>query len=191
MPGTDTVPRHRVFISYHDGRRDGGVGDYEYRVLFEQRFAGSAEAFVSGAVQDGDIDLTLSTDATRQRIREEYLRNTSVTVVLVGARTWQRKHVDWEIGASLRHTAFNPRSGVLGILLPTYPGYPRQYNPHTIPPRLHDNLECGYATLHPWSDDPAQVKTWIHQAFARRNEVLPDNSRTQFARNRAGPSWTE
>ena len=191
MEGTNPPPRHRVFVSYHDGRRDGGTGDYAYRILFEQRFSGSTEAFICAAVQDGDIDLSISTEVTRQRIRDEYLRNSSVTVVLVGARTWQRKHVDWEIGSSLRHTAFNSRSGLLGILLPTYPGYPARYNPHTIPPRLYDNLQCGYATLHPWTDDPAQLKVWIHEAFLRKDRVIPHNSRVHFAQNRTGPSWID
>ena len=182
--------RHRVFISYHDGRKDPSTGgDLLWRERFEAIFHHHAEVLISGAVQEGDIDPMIRTDTIRQRIRDEYLRNTSVTVVLVGERTWQRKHVDWEIGSSLRHTEFNPRSGLLGILLPSYPGYPRSYNPKTIPPRLHDNVECGFATLHWWSEDPLTVKNWIHQAYLRKNTVLPDNSRDQFARNRIGTHW--
>ena len=67
-----------------------------------------------------------------------------MTVVLIGAETWKRKHVDWEIGASIRETEHNPRSGLLGILLPTYPrphGEPNNYFPNTIPPRLYDNTD--------------------------------------------------
>lgn len=188
---SELIPRHRVFISYHDGRKNPEQGgDYGFRVLFEQQFAVAAEALISGAVRDGDIDPDLQTDTTRQRIRDEYLRNTSVTIVLVGARTWQRKHVDWEIGSSIRHTQYNSRSGLLGILLPSYPGFPKHYDPQTIPPRLYDNIVCGYATLHAWTDDATAVKAWIHEAFLRRDRVQPDNSRIQFGRNWTGERWS-
>jgi hypothetical protein len=187
-----SVPRHRVFISYHDGRKNPAEGgDYSFRVIFEQVFGVATEVLVSGAVRDGDIDLSISTETTRQRIRDGYLRNTSVTVVLVGARTWQRKHVDWEIGSSIRDTEFNRRSGLLGILLPSYPGFPDRYNPYTIPPRLHDNIECRFAALHPWTMDHNTMKQWIHEAYLRRTEILPDNSRPQFANNRTGERWAE
>jgi hypothetical protein len=188
------MPRHRTFISYHDGRPnlDQG-GDYEYRDFFERLFSDISEAFVSGAVQDGDIDLGISTDTTRRLIRDKYLRNTTVTLVLIGARTWQRKHVDWEIGSSIRHTEHNPRSGLLGIFLPTSPGTRDSrglhYDPHTIPPRLYDNVECGYAQLYDWTTDPAQVRMWIHEAFIRKDQVLPVNRRPHFGRNWTGDRW--
>ncbi|MFD1692700.1 TIR domain-containing protein [Azotobacter chroococcum] len=104
--------RHRVFVSYHHALDEG------YKRLFEQRFGNTFGAIVPGSVQVGDINPYLSTDTIRQKIRDEYLRDTSVTVVLIGAETWQRKHVDWEIGSSIRHTQFNSRSGLLGIILP-------------------------------------------------------------------------
>ena len=77
---------------------------------------------------------------TLQRIREDYIAQVSVTVVLIGCCTWQRKYVDWEIGASLRDTTTNPRCGLLGILLPNHPDHETgRCNPSLIPPRLADN----------------------------------------------------
>ncbi len=127
--------RHRVFISYHHAL------DESYKDTFELSFGNVFGAIVPGSVSNGDIDPNLPADTIRQKIRDEYLRDTSVTVVLIGAQTWQRKHIDWEIGSSIRQTKANPRSGLLGILLPTYPrNDPSKYNPHTIPPRLYDNI---------------------------------------------------
>lgn len=191
------VPRHRTFISYHDGRLNPGQGgDYEYRLYFERLFSKISEAFVPGAVRDGDIEPGIPVERTRQLIRDNYLRDTTVTLVLIGARTWQRKHVDWEIGSSIRHTEHSPRSGLLGIFLPTYPGTRDsqgvfRYDQYTIPPRLHDNVECGYAMLYPWTNDPAKVRVWIHEAFLRKNkpDLNPVNSRLPFANNRAGDQW--
>ena len=147
---------------------------------------------VSQSVQIGDIDANLKVDTIRRKIRDEYLRDSTVTVVLIGEETWKRKHVDWEIGASIRDTEFNPRSGLLGILLPTYPrpaGEPTKYNPYTIPPRLHDNIECGFAKIYNWSDNPNVVQQWIHEAFNRRKTEIPDNSYPSFVNNRSGERW--
>ena len=178
--------RHRVFVSYHHTR------DENYKKIFELRFGNAFGAIIPGSVQVGDINPDLPTETIRQKIRDEYLRDTSVTVVLIGAETWQRKHIDWEIGSSIRHTQFNPRSGLLGILLPAYPRPASgSYNPYTIPPRLHDNIRCGFATIHNWSEDAAVVQNWIHDAYLRKSRVNPDNSRDSFGKNRTGTSWSE
>lgn len=178
--------RHKVFVSYHHEL------DESYRKIFELRFGNAFGAIVPGSVKDGDIDPNLAPETIRQKIRDNYLRDTSVTVVLIGAITWQRKHVDWEIASSIRQTEYNPRSGLLGILLPTYPRpAPTKYNPHTIPPRLHDNIACGFASIHNWSNDAAAVQDWIHKAYLRKSVKVPDNSRPTFGRNHTGTGWTD
>lgn len=177
-------PRHKVFVSYHH------ANDQHYRDSFEELFANQHDIMLSKSVQIGDIPENMKTETIRQKIRDEYLRDSTVTVVLVGSQTWQRKHVDWEIGSSIRHTLHNPRSGLLGILLPTYvkPG-PNKYDPYTIPPRLHYNIECGFANLYDWSNDPSKVQAWIHQAFLQRDKKAPDNTLDSFANNRTGDRW--
>jgi hypothetical protein len=178
--------RHKVFVSYHHAL------DESYKKIFELRFGNAFGAIIPGSVNDGDIDTSLQADTIRQKIRDEYLQDTSVTVVLIGVQTWQRRHVDWEIGSSIRDTKNNPRSGLLGILLPAYPRADRsKYNPRTIPPRLHDNIACGFASIHNWSEDGATVQDWIHQAYIRKSTMLPDNSRAQFVYNRSGDAWTD
>lgn len=178
--------RHKVFVSYHHAL------DESYKDSFERRFGSMFQTIVPGSVNDGDIDPNLPTETIRQKIRDEYLRDTSVTVVLIGAQTWQRKHIDWEIGSSIRQTKTNPRSGLLGILLPSYPrNDPSKYNRHTIPPRLYDNIQCGFAAIYNWSEDANTVQGWIHQAYVRRSTKEPDNSRASFGKNRTGTEWSD
>jgi len=132
----------------------------------------------------------LKPEIIRQKIRDKYLRDSTVTVVLIGTETWKRKHVDWEIGSSIRQTAYNPRSGLLGILLPSYPSsYPNPFNLKTIPPRLYKNVEKGYAKLYKWSTNPQLVKEWIDEAFKNRKTIIPDNSYPSFVNNRTGHQW--
>ena len=176
------VPRHKVFVSYHHD------GDEGYKNTF-CRMLGTD--IIDKSVEDGDINPYVKTETIRQKIRDEFIADATVTVVLVGKCTWQRKHVDWEIGSSLRDTKKNSRCGLLGILLPShYDSGKDNYRRKLIPPRLADN--CGdndsFASIYkwpePWSTD--RVRRWIHAAFKRRSSVIPDNSRPQFGRNRSG-----
>ena len=182
-------PRHKTFVSYHH------ANDQAHKRRFDLLFGDRFDILERGSVELGEIDPNLQTETIRQKIRDEYLRDCSVTVVLVGVDTWRRKHVDWEIGATLRDTVHNPRGGLLGILLPTYQRAHASslrvgrdgavaYVHDSIPKRLHDNVVCGYATLHRWSEEPEEVQGWIHAAYLRKSQILPDNSSPAFGRNR-------
>ena len=123
--------RHKVFLSFHH-RLDEDYKDTFCKLL--------GTGIVDKSVEDGDIDPGLKVDTVRSRIRDDFIADATVTVVLVGRCTWQRKHVDWEIGSSLRDTKKNSRCGLLGILLPSHPDHGRpEYRSRLIPPRLADN----------------------------------------------------
>lgn len=176
MPQT---PRHKVFISFHHD-------DQKYKDRFVQMMQGDV---VDKSVEDGDIDDQNKTETIRRRIRDDFIADATVTVVLIGPCTWQRKHVDWEIGSSLRDTEKNPRCGLLGILLPNHPNFgARTFNRRLIPPRLADNRtrNDSYALIYDWESQATNIRKWIHQAFLRRDGTPPNNSREQFSRNRSG-----
>ena len=176
------APRHRVFISFH--HQDQEYKDWLVRTM--------SEDIVDESVGDGDIDDGhLATETIRERIRDRFIRGATVTVVLVGPCTWQRKHVDWEIGSSLRRTRLNSRCGMLGILLPNHSDYGMaQYRLNLVPPRLADNVTGSdpYARVYPWPSDHrmSPVRGWIHTAFERRDRAPPTNRRRQFRYNRSG-----
>lgn len=171
------MERHKVFISYHH------ANDENYKIRFERLFSVQLDAFISRSVQVGDINPDISDETIRQKIRDEYLRDSTVTVVLIGSETFKRKHVDWEISSTLRDTEFNPRGGLLGILLPTFSSYPN-VNLNLIPQRLADNVSNGYAKIIPWTDNVNLLKAEIHLAFIKRRSVIPDNSAPLFKNNR-------
>lgn len=171
--------RHKVFISYHH------ANDEAYRNKFERMMVDQTDGMVSRSVNIGDIPDGLKTETIRQKIRDQYLRDSTVTVVLIGTHTWGRKHVDWEISSSIRQTEFNPRSGLLGILLPSHPDYRKaRFQQDLLPPRLVANVDCEFAAVYDWSDNPLQIQGWIHDAFFRRNTKIPDNSQDMFKKNR-------
>lgn len=177
--------RHNIYISYHHGQDDKYKDKFiENTLLVEKTISTRDEYF-------GNISPDTSIERTNILIRERFLKNTTVTVVLIGADSWKRKHTDWEISASLIDTAYQGRSGLVGILLPTHPDFNAdKISPFTIPPRLHDNVEHKYAKLHKWTDDPIQIQAWIHESFSNRQKLQPDNSRPAHTSNRFGhSSW--
>lgn len=103
-----TLPKHKVFISYHH------ANDQAYKEALIK-----SDIFIDGSVDTGDIDESLSDQAIRQKIRDEYLKDSSVTILLVGTETKNRKHVDWEIYSSMYDGQVNKKSGVLVINLPS------------------------------------------------------------------------
>lgn len=179
-------PKYKVFVSYHHSRED-----QEYRDHLEETLMANQDVVLMKPVPISSIDHNLDPESIQKKIREEYLKDSTVTIVLIGAETWQQKNVDWEINASLRELPQHSKSGLLGIILPTYHSKDRtqQYNPYTIPPRLYDNVKCGFASIHNWDTDPFITQKWIHDAFERRTRFDPDNSHPIFADNLLGSEW--
>ena len=68
------------------------------------------------SVDTGDIDDTfLSDEQIRTKIRDNYLKDTTVTIVLVGWNAQSRKHIDWEIYSSMYDGKINQQSGIVVI----------------------------------------------------------------------------
>ena len=183
---TNQIPKDKVFISYY--HKD----DEEYKERLVQALDSK---FIDKSVSPGDIhDEGLPLDEIRRRIRDNHIADATVSIVLIGPSTWQRKHVDWEISASLIHRPNNPRCGVLGLLLPTHMDYGKrrsERNPRLIPPRLARNIGGSdpFAVIYDWPKNNLSKKVLpkIHTAFLRRNQSpWPDDGLHLFRDNRSG-----
>lgn len=172
--------RHKTFVSYHHAD-EAEVSD------FINHFDHDYDVFISrgiGASMAGDVINSTNPDYIKQRIRDLYLRDSSVTLVLVGAETWGRRYVDWEVAASLRNTSNSVRNGLLAITLPSIAGLPRE-----LPPRVADNVDSSdnlaYARWMKYPQDVASLGRMIDDAYVRRSthDHLVDNSRPLRQRN--------
>lgn len=103
---------HRVFISYHH------VNDQEYKEELVT-WAEKNDIFIDWSVDIGDIPDNLTDQQIREIIRDEYLRDSSVTILLVGTETKYRKHIDWELYSSMYDGKVSKKSGIIVINLPT------------------------------------------------------------------------
>jgi hypothetical protein len=106
-------------------------------------------------------------DSTIYKIVRTKMRNCSVTIILIGNETGNRKWIDWEIWASLRaynhptdpFKSFKP-NGLLAIFLPR--------KKHVIPERLQDNIDSGYAVSMKWENLERDFERKVNFAFWRR-----------------------
>jgi hypothetical protein len=80
-----TTSKHKVFISYHHGDKtiDPRCGRF-WKERFEHLFHNNYEVLITKSVQEGDIKDGIATETTRQKIRDEFISEATVTVVLIG-----------------------------------------------------------------------------------------------------------
>ena len=103
---------HKVFISYHH------ENDQRYKEdLLKMR--DRSDLFVDKSVNAGEISDDWSPETIRKEIRDEYLRDSTVTILLCGEETRHRKHIDWELKTSMIDGQKNGKSGILVITLPS------------------------------------------------------------------------
>jgi len=102
---------HKVFISHHH------ANDQRYKDALVDLGEGNS-IFVDRSVDTGDIPGDWTDEQIRRSIRDRYLRDPTVTIVLVGSETRRRKHIDWEIHSSIYDGSVNKRSGIVAVNLP-------------------------------------------------------------------------
>lgn len=104
--------KHKVFISYHH------YNDQAYKNELI-RLNNLHNIFIDASVDTGDISDDLEDQRIREIIRDDYLKDSTVTILLVGTDTKKRKHIDWEIFSSMFDGKVNKKSGILVINLPS------------------------------------------------------------------------
>ena len=75
---------HKVFISYHHAK------DQYYKECLVN-MGKQYGIFIDRSVDTGNISDDLSDQVIREKIRDEYLRDSTVTIVLVGLETKKTK----------------------------------------------------------------------------------------------------
>lgn len=146
---------HKVFISYHHDR------DQYYKNRFVE-MGTQYEIFIDRSVDTGDISENLSDESIRRKIRDEYLRDSTVTVVLVGLETQRRKHIDWEIYSSMIDGQVNKKSGILVVSLPS------TENNSSFTASHSGEKETVYPEIDSWVNINSRAE------YERRYPYLPD-----------------
>ena len=148
------MPKRKVFISYHH------KNDQEYKEKL-LKLNENHNIFIDMSVDTGDIDDNLSDETIRTKIRDEYLKDSTVTILLVGTQTKYRKHIDWEIYSSMYNGKINKKSGILVIQLPTI-------KPQYITSSCEGEKENVYTDIYSW------ISIDNKNEYKRRYPCLPD-----------------
>jgi hypothetical protein len=160
--------KRKVFISHYKGDRnevDPFIDDF--RDVFNLK--------ILGANNNDEFINSTNTDYVMQCIREQYLGESTVTIVLLGSCTHSRRYVDWETKSSLQQGKILP-NGLIGIALPG------QVNFVYVPDRLAVNWESGHGNCYArcWKYPSSEQKLWkmveeAHQSRTVRANLI-DNS---------------
>lgn len=144
---------HKVFVSFHH------ANDQWYKDELV-RWGTENNMFIDGSVDMGEIPDNWDAQHIREYIRDNHLKDTTVTILLVGTETKNRKHIDWELFSSMYDGKVNKKSGILVINLPS--------------------VCCQYHTLCTKEEKEAILpnqKTWIsindRSEFDRRYPYMP------------------
>ena len=163
------MSKHKVFLSYSKADK-----------LAVDKFCETfGNTFIRrGMVMEDDLINSTDTDYVMSEIRKRYLKDSTVTIVLVGKFTWSRRFIDWEIQSSLRRFSDGKLpNGLIAIQL--WESY------KTLPPRLNLNVESGYAKFYKYPTSHIALWNMIEWAFNQRvNQGLIVNSRERFINNR-------
>lgn len=145
---------HKVFVSFHH------ANDQWYKDELV-KWGTENNVFIDGSVDMGEIPDNWDAQHIREYIRDNHLKDTTVTILLVGTETKNRKHIDWELFSSMYDGKVNKKSGILVINLPS--------------------VCCQYHTLCTKEEKEAILpnqKTWIsindRSEFDRRYPYMPE-----------------
>lgn len=163
--------RHKCFVSYHGADIDGVTTFVEqFNDIFLPRVIG-----VSDSDHFKDPVTSQDEEYIKSQIASKYLSDSTVTILYVGACTWSRKFVDWELSSSLRNDSVNKRNGLLAIT-------PADRSENRLPERFVDNWKNNeaYARYQFYPRSADLLREWIEDAFNARESrwALVDNTRS-------------
>lgn len=172
--------KHKVFISYHHEDQDE-VNE------FIKGFDEKKEVFITRAIgieRFPDIINSSDTDYIMRRIRQLFLNDSTVTIVLLGKCTYSRRYIDWEIQSSLRSGEFSTPNGLVGIELKSFGNsvYPERLNLNLS----EDGVKDCYARVSKYPKSSKELEDLIEDAFKARDsrKNLINNPRLRMINNR-------
>lgn len=162
--------KHKVFISYHH------ANDQKYKEsLLNMNERSGGDIFINRSVDTGDISDELPDQTIKRKIRDDFLQDSTVTILLVGTETKKRKHIDWEVASSMYNGKVNKQSGIIAVLLP-------DANPHGYFTAGHvSHGERG--KVHPECNSWTTIEDRVE--YERRYPYLPDRIIDQLLEDEA------
>ena len=140
----------KVFVSYSH-RLDQDAANQ-----FCHFFSDERDVFIDKSIRN---DVGEFRKETIKNHLKKLIRESSVTVILIGSETGGRWWIDWEIQNSLRKSLGNERNGLLGIRIP--------HKNCWVPERLNDNIPTMGHIIN-WPSNYRTLAIEIEAAYNKR-----------------------
>ena len=177
----------KVYLSYD-------LDDRAEVEAFLKRFDYLNDSVLHRNFAELDEDIVKNSDKLEviHNLREHYLKDSAVTLLLLGKCTFAKRAVDLELMASLHggHDDMATASergklpnGLVAVML-------KSYDENGFPNRLNENLrvderELPYAVVIPYPENKEAVAEAVQEALERRRTKIPDNTPTMLLEDRA------
>lgn len=162
----DGTTKHKCFLSYYSEDAEEVLGFVnQFSDVFIPKTVGISDDYpLVDSTNDGQV---------MDILRDDYLADSTVTLVFIGKCTWARKFVDWEIYSSLRKDRVNRLNGLVAIRLPstagvTNPKLPSRLNLNVI--RDSSNNDIGYARYYSYPNADWALRNYIDDAYSARED---------------------
>ncbi|WP_338973499.1 TIR domain-containing protein [Spiroplasma endosymbiont of Tricholauxania praeusta] len=104
----------KIFISYHHLREQEEKDQLAELIKKYANYLNIKDM----SVEIGDIDTTSSNNEIAKTIRQNHLKDTTITILILGIHTKCRQHIDWEIEASLnKYGSLNRRKKINSFII--------------------------------------------------------------------------
>ncbi|WP_338959490.1 TIR domain-containing protein [Spiroplasma endosymbiont of Tiphia femorata] len=104
----------KIFISYHHLREQEEKDQLAELIKKYANYLNIKDM----SVEIGDIDTTWSNNEIAKTIRQNHLKDTTITILILGIHTKCRQHIDWEIEASLnKYGSLNRRKKINSFII--------------------------------------------------------------------------
>lgn len=178
---------HKTYLSYHP--------EDQSQV---ERFLEQFDHLNNLAIQrpPGELEQDIEREDDKHKLihkmRQRYLKDSTVTLLLLGPCTYTQRSVDLELLASLHHgqdVMADPNedilpNGLVAVMLP-------HYQEDGFPDRLNENLRVSedqpepYARVIPYPEDKMTLAAAIKDAHTRRETLLPNNTPAMQSEDKA------
>ncbi|CAN5869204.1 hypothetical protein BH24DEI2_BH24DEI2_22760 [soil metagenome] len=177
----------KVYLSYDlDDRREVEAFLTEFDFLNDSVLHRNFEELPVDIVKNSDKHEVI------HHLREQFLKDSAVTLVLLGKCTFAKRAVDLELMASLHGAGDvmataadrgNLPNGLVAVML-------KSYEQNGFPDRLNENLvvderELPYAVVIPYPETKEVLAEAVQEAERRRRDKVPNNTPVMLLEDKA------
>ncbi|WJG70193.1 TIR domain-containing protein [Spiroplasma ixodetis] len=159
----------KIFISYHHLREQEEKNQLAELIKKYGNYLNIKDM----SVERGDIEPTWSHNKIAKTIRQNHLKDTTITILILGIHTKCRQHIDWEIEASLnKYGSLNRRKKINSFIILLTADFIKKAKTN-----CNFNITCDYSSLITKENAGQRIYETVinkHAIIATYDEIFSD-----------------